>query len=73
MTLRNNTARKAGEGPAEAASHISAIAAGLAEIARRHGFDTLVYLLEMARLEADQRAGLAPDPPARNHEAFRHE
>jgi hypothetical protein len=39
---------------AAAAEFLSAISADLAILARRHGFDTLGYLLEMARLEAEQ-------------------
>jgi hypothetical protein len=38
---------------AAAASHIAGLAAELAQIARLNKFDTLGYLLEMARLEAD--------------------
>lgn len=39
--------------PAAAAEYIAALVADLAEIARRHGLDTLGYVLEMARLEAE--------------------
>ena len=36
-----------------AASYVATISADLAVIARQHGLDTLGYLLEMARLEAE--------------------
>jgi hypothetical protein len=45
-----------GQGPADpaaAATYIASLAADLASIARGHGLDTLGYLLEMARLEAE--------------------
>jgi len=40
--------------PDSAAQYIATLAAELAQLARLNGFDTLSYLLEMARLEADQ-------------------
>jgi hypothetical protein len=39
--------------PVEAAEYVATFAGELALIARRHGLDTLGYLLEMARLEAE--------------------
>jgi hypothetical protein len=42
-----------GGGPEEAATFIAATAAELCQIAQRHGLDTLVHLLNMAQLEAD--------------------
>ena len=39
-----------------AAEYIAALAGELSQLARRHGFDTLSQLLDMARLEADQAA-----------------
>jgi len=39
--------------PAAAATYIASLAADLASIARGHGLDTLGYLLDMARLEAE--------------------
>jgi hypothetical protein len=36
-----------------AASYVATMSADLAVIAREHGLDTLSYLLEMARLEAE--------------------
>jgi hypothetical protein len=39
--------------PAEAAAYVAELAGNLALIARRHGLDTLGYILDMARLEAE--------------------
>ena len=39
--------------PAAAANYIASLAADLASIARGHGLDTLGYILDMARLEAE--------------------
>jgi hypothetical protein len=36
-----------------AASYVATLAADLAEIAKSHGLDTLGYILDMARLEAE--------------------
>jgi hypothetical protein len=41
-----------------AAVYIADLAADLARMARRQGLDTLGYLLDMARLEARNAAGL---------------
>ncbi|HZP75757.1 MAG TPA: hypothetical protein VFB45_06405 [Pseudolabrys sp.] len=38
---------------AAAARYVAALAADLANISRRHGFDTLGHLLDIAKLEAD--------------------
>jgi hypothetical protein len=38
---------------AEAAAYIAELSSGLAQIARRHGLDTLGFILDMARLEAE--------------------
>jgi len=43
-----------GESTAEAALYIASLAEELARFARTHGFETLAYLLNLARLEADQ-------------------
>ena len=50
------------EGAADAAASIASFAAELAIMARRNGLDTLGYLLEMARLEAESQSR----PPAVN-------
>ena len=42
-------------GPDEAVRFIAETAAALAEIARRHELGMLVRLLEMARMEAEER------------------
>ncbi len=39
--------------PAAAAAYISALTADLAALARRHEFEALAYILDMARLEAE--------------------
>jgi hypothetical protein len=41
-----------GQTPAEAAAYIAELCGNLSLIARRHQLDTLVYILDMARLEA---------------------
>lgn len=40
--------------PHAAASYIAALTEELAQLARRQGLDGLGYILEMARMEADQ-------------------
>jgi hypothetical protein len=39
--------------PEAAAAYVAELSADLATIARRHGLDTLGYILDMARLEAE--------------------
>lgn len=41
---------------AAAAAYVAALSADLATLARRHNLDTLGYLLDMARLEAENTA-----------------
>jgi hypothetical protein len=51
---RVRTDAPAGDGgPDEAARYLAAAVADLGLIARRHGLDTLGYLLDMAQLEAE--------------------
>jgi hypothetical protein len=45
-----------GEHPAAFADYVAAMSGDLAVLARRHGFQTLGYLLEMAKLEAENAA-----------------
>lgn len=47
-------------GPGEAARFVGETAAELAQLARRHRFDVLAHLLDMAQMEADEivRRGL---------------
>ncbi len=40
--------------PGTAAAYIASLADELAQLARRNGLDALSYILDMARLEADQ-------------------
>jgi hypothetical protein len=55
MADRDESNGRAGaETPESAAHYIATLAEELARIARRNGLDTLGYILEMARLEADQ-------------------
>ena len=44
------------ETPSDAAEYIGALSEELAQMARRHGLDSLGYILDMARMEADQIA-----------------
>ncbi|MGA2895626.1 MAG: hypothetical protein ABSE22_22425 [Xanthobacteraceae bacterium] len=44
------------ETPDSVATYIASVTDELAKLARRNGLDTLGYILEMARLEADQIA-----------------
>jgi hypothetical protein len=46
------------ETPWEAAAYIAQLSSGLSSIARRHQLDTLIYLLDMARMEAENLARL---------------
>lgn len=39
--------------PMAAAAYVAELTGSLAIIARKHGFDTLGYILDMARLEAE--------------------
>jgi hypothetical protein len=49
------------ESPTAAAIYIGTLAEELSQIAQRHGLDSLRYILDMARLEADQIAKSAGD------------
>ena len=44
------------QSPGAAALYIGALTGELARLARRHRMDSLAYILDMARLEADQIA-----------------
>jgi hypothetical protein len=46
-------ASKEPDDQAGAAAYVAELAGDLASIARRHGLDTLGYILEMAKLEAE--------------------
>jgi hypothetical protein len=40
--------------PAATAQYVASVTAELAKLARRNGLETLGYILDMAKLEADQ-------------------
>jgi hypothetical protein len=48
----------------DAASYIAELAADLARLARENGFKELAYLLEVARMEAEMKAGRTVGPRA---------
>ena len=45
-----------GGDPQDVAPYVAAMSADLSAMARRHGLETLGYLLDIARLEAESRA-----------------
>jgi hypothetical protein len=47
---------KAEEGRDQVAAYLAALTSELALVARRHGLETLSYLLDMAHLEAENAA-----------------
>jgi hypothetical protein len=51
------------ENRADAAAYVAELSADLARIARRHGLDTLGYILDMAKLEAQQACDHRADSP----------
>jgi len=53
MTSENNPAT----GRTDVALHTATFAEELARLAKSQGLDTLAYILDMAKLEADQIAG----------------
>lgn len=50
------------DGALSAALYIAALADELARLAKSHDLDALAYILNMARLEADQVAKYAHEP-----------
>ena len=52
-------------GARDAAGYIAELTADLARLARESGFKELAYLLDIARMEAEMKAGRAvgPRPP----------
>jgi hypothetical protein len=57
MPDRDDSDRANGKETADSvATYIASMSDELAKLARRNGLDTLSYILEMARLEADQIA-----------------
>jgi hypothetical protein len=51
----NDDGQDGQETPKGAAHYIASLAEELAELARRNGLETLSYILEMARIEADNK------------------
>ena len=59
MTAKSDDDQPPGDGgPVEAAHYIKGAVHELARVARRHRLDMLAYLLDMARLEAEERLRL---------------
>jgi hypothetical protein len=52
QTMKDHEPGSDGQTPAEAAAYIAELCGDLSSIARRQQLDTLVYILDMARLEA---------------------
>jgi hypothetical protein len=59
--VMQDSAKRSPAGPREAAAYVAELTGDLARIARQHRLDALGYLLDMARLEAQQVAGAADD------------
>lgn len=51
--MADQSAKAQPDNPAAVANYVAAMSGDLAVMARRHGLQTLGYLLEMARLEAE--------------------
>jgi len=66
MSKRAGGGSPSPETPTAAALYIAMMAEELAQMARQHGLDSLCYILEMARLEADQ---VAKGPAGRSGDA----
>jgi hypothetical protein len=56
MHRRTGGTAQSPESPTAAAIYIGTLAEELSQMAKRHGLDSLRYILDMARLEADQIA-----------------
>jgi hypothetical protein len=54
--MQKEAANGAERSPSAAAHYIATLAGELAQIARGHRLESLAYILDMARLEADQIA-----------------
>jgi len=52
-------------GPGEAAHYLREAIAELSQMAHRHGLTTLAYLLDMARMEADEMVRSSNGPSVR--------
>jgi len=62
---------EAGQDRTEAAAYVVELTQELAGVARRHGLDTLGYLLDMARLEAENIVGSPPPSDGKGKSAHR--
>jgi hypothetical protein len=56
MQRRTGSAALPPDSPVAAAIYIGTLTEELSQMAKRHGLDSLRYILDMARLEADQIA-----------------
>ena len=54
--MANRSCTEVGQDREQVAAYVAELTSELALIARRHGFDALAYLLDMARLEAESAA-----------------
>jgi hypothetical protein len=63
--MEKDAANRAERSPGAAAHYIATLAGELAHIARGHRLESLAYILEMARLEADQIAKGSADAGGR--------
>jgi hypothetical protein len=66
MSIARNPVTTPSETPrderASAACYIATLSVDLVAIAKRHGLDTLAYILEMARLEAESHSRPHSEP-----------
>jgi|HubBroStandDraft_6_1064221.scaffolds.fasta_scaffold2508691_1 hypothetical protein len=62
----DNNENEGEETPDSAARYIASLTDELAKLAKRNGLDTLSYLLEMARLAADQDQEGGEDPDSKD-------
>ncbi|HEX3709991.1 MAG TPA: hypothetical protein VHV56_08890 [Pseudolabrys sp.] len=61
--MRDRSSHGETDSPTQVAGYVATMSADLASIARRSGLDTLGYLLEMVRLEAEN---VTRNPPRHN-------
>ena len=63
--MANLTNTEVGRDRDQVAAYVADLTGELALVARRHGLDTLAYLLDMARLEAESTARRPKTPEAK--------
>lgn len=68
--MANLSGVDAGRDRDEVAAYLAELTGELALVARRHGFDALAYLLDMAQLEAE-RVTRRPKSPHSKHNTAR--